>query len=152
MIGSGSGIAHLKARCKEYGVEDRLIFLGHVAYERLPAYLGLIDICLSTQTNDVVGKVRTTGKLPVYLAAGKYILASKVGEAELVLEPEMLVEYEGVKDQNYSRKLKERIETLLDHPEMLERSCRNMRLAKENFDYEVLAKRLSEVIQTAISG
>jgi hypothetical protein len=97
MIGSGSGIPHLKARCREYGIEDKIIFLGHLAFERLPAYVGLIDICLSTQTNDIVGQVRTTGKLPLYLAAGRYVLASKVGEAAIVLQDEMLVDYEGVR-------------------------------------------------------
>jgi len=150
MIGSGSGIPHLKARCREYGIENKILFLGHVPFERLPAYLGLIDICLSTQTNDIVGKVRTTGKLPLYLAAGRYVLASKVGEAELILEPEMLVEYEGVKDQGYPRKLKERIETILDHPEMLERSTHNIAVAKENFDYAILAERMRKVIEATI--
>jgi hypothetical protein len=51
-----------------------------------------MDICLSTQTNDVVGWVRTTGKLPLYLAAGRYVLASRVGEAARVLPEEMLVD------------------------------------------------------------
>lgn len=152
MIGDGSGIARLQARCRDYGIEEKMVFVGRVDYEELPSYLGMIDVCLSTQTNDIVGRVRTTGKLPLYLAAGRFILASKVGEAELVLEPEMLVEYEGVRDQDYPRKLKERIKVLLDHPEKLERSVRNMRLARENFDYEILAKRLSGVIQTAGSA
>lgn len=150
MIGNGSGIPHLKARCHEYGIEEKMIFLGHVAYEQLPTHLRLIDICLSTQTNDIVGQVRTTGKLPLYLAAGRYVLASKVGEAEIVLEQEMLVEYEGVKDQGYPQKLKERIETIMEHPEMLECSRRNIAVAKENFDYAVLAERMKEVIGAAI--
>src|ERR1044072_8142373 len=99
MIGGGSGIAHLKARCREYGIEEKMIFLGHVAYEQLPAHLGMMDVCLSTQSNDIVGQVRTTGKLPLYLAAGRYVLASKVGEAAVVLRSEMLVPYNGVVDR-----------------------------------------------------
>lgn len=150
MIGSGSGIPHLKARCREYGIEEKMIFLGQVAYEQLPTYLGLIDICLSTQTNDIVGQVRTTGKLPLYLAAGRYVLASKVGEAALVLEQEMLVEYEGVKDQGYPRKLKDKIEAILNHPEMLERSAHNVAVAKENFDYTILSERMRKVIEATI--
>lgn len=150
MIGSGSGIPHLRARCREYEIEDKILFLGHVAFERLPAYLGLIDICLSTQTNDIVGQVRTTGKLPLYLAAGRYVLASKVGEAAIVLEQEMLVEYEGVKDQGYPQKLAARIETILAHPERLELSAHNIVIAKAHFDYEVLAERMKEVIGATI--
>ena len=113
MIGSGSGIAQLKAWCRQYGIEDRVFFLDHVPFEQLSRYLSLIDVCLSTQTNDVVGNVRTTGKLPLYLAAGRFILASKVGEAASVLPKEMLIDYEGVKDEGYPAKLAARIESIL---------------------------------------
>ena len=105
LIGDGSGLPVLRARCQECGVADRVVFLGRVAYEELPLRLGLIDVCLSTQTNDLVGQVRTTGKLPLYLAAGRYILASRVGEAARILDPEMLVDFEGTKDPQYPDKL-----------------------------------------------
>ena len=152
MIGSGTGITHLKARVHEYGLEEKIIFLGQVAYEQLPSYLRLIDICFSTQTNDVVGQVRTTGKLPLYLAAGRYILASRVGEAARVLPEEMLVDYEGVHDSEYPRKLKERIEKILAQPDMLKRASGNIAIAKENFDYAVLAERMKEVIAATIQS
>src|SRR5262249_17100894 len=71
IIGSGSGIPRLKARSKNYGIEDRVLFLGHVPYDELPSYLNLIDVCLSTQTDDAVGRARTTGKLPLYMATGR---------------------------------------------------------------------------------
>src|SRR6266850_24092 len=108
MIGSGSGISHLEALCRKYEIQDKMIFIGHVPYQELPLYLNLIDVCLSTQTNNLVGQVRTTGKLPLYLAAGRYVLASNVGEAARVLEKEMLVDYVGLKDQEYPQKLKAR--------------------------------------------
>ncbi len=152
MIGGGSGIDHLKARCREYGIEGRIIFLDHVPYDQLPAYLNLIDVCLSTQTNDLVGAVRTTGKLPLYLAAGRYILASDVGEAGRVLEPEMLVPYEGVKDELYPQKLAARVRNLLDHPEMLARGNANVSIAKEYFEYSLLAKRAGDVIEAAVAA
>ena len=52
---------------------------------RLEENLGALDVVLSTQSNDVVGQVRTTGKLPLYMANGRFILATDVGEASLVL-------------------------------------------------------------------
>jgi glycosyltransferase involved in cell wall biosynthesis len=152
MIGVGSGIGRLKDLCREYGIGDKIIFINYVPYEQLPRYLGLIDICLSTQTNDLVGQVRTTGKLPLYLAAGRYILASNVGEAALVLDKEMLVDYEGVKDGQYPRKLAERITKLLEHPEILGRAAGNLALAKEHFDYSILSERLHQCLETAISA
>jgi glycosyltransferase involved in cell wall biosynthesis len=152
MIGNGSGIPHLKARCREYGIEDRIIFFDFIPYEQLPRWLSLIDVCLSTQTNDLVGQVRTTGKLPLYLAAGRYILASSVGEAARVLEAEMLVPYDGVKDELYPKKLADRIRTILDDPETLNRGQANIGLARKHFDYSLLAERAEGVIDAAIQA
>jgi glycosyltransferase involved in cell wall biosynthesis len=150
MIGNGSGIPHLKARCREYGLGDRMLFLDRIPYEQLPLYLSLIDVCLSTQTNDLPGQVRTTGKLPLYLAAGRYILATNVGEASRVLEPEMLLPYEGVKDKQYPQRLAARIRTIVTHPEMLDRAEANVGLARKHFDYSLLAERVGDVIKAAI--
>jgi glycosyltransferase involved in cell wall biosynthesis len=147
IIGSGSGIPRLKERCREYGIEDRVLFLGHVPYEELPRYLNMIDVCLSTQTNDLAGQVRTTGKLPLYLATGRYVLASEVGEAALVLKREMLVSYEGVQDRAYPRKLAERVKALLNDPHRRERGAANIRLAKEHFEYAKLAERLGDILR-----
>ena len=147
MIGSGSGIARLKSLSRDYGIEDKILFLGHVLYGDLPRYLNLIDICLSTQTNNLVGQVRTTGKLPLYLAAGRYILASNVGEAAIILDEEMLVDYQGTRDQNYPLRLSERILSVLNHPEKLECAARNIALAKSRFDYSILADRMKQILQ-----
>ncbi|HEX4948622.1 MAG TPA: hypothetical protein VFZ34_18245 [Blastocatellia bacterium] len=146
MIGDGSGIAHLKARCRKYGIEDRLQFRGFVPYEDLPKLMGVLDVCLSTQTNNIVGKVRTTGKLPLYLAMGKFVLASNVGEASLVLPPEMLVPYEGIKDEIYPCRLAERILTLLASPDMLARADEIRAIGKQHFEYSSLAEKLAVVI------
>lgn len=150
IIGDGDGIPHLQARCREYGLEARVLFLGRLPYEQLPRYLNLIDVCLSTQTNDAVGQVRTAGKLPLYLATGRYVLASEVGEAALVLESEMLVPYDGVRDPEYPKKLAERVAAILADPEKLAAGARNIALAKEHFEYARLATRLGDVIDQVI--
>jgi glycosyltransferase involved in cell wall biosynthesis len=152
MIGHGSGIPHLEARCREYGIEDKMVFLDYVPYEQLPQHLNLIDVCLSTQTNDLVGQVRTTGKLPLYLAAGRYILASDVGEAARVLDREMLVPYEGVKDEKYPRRLAERINNILEHPEILKRADDQITLAKEHFDYSILSERVHQCLEATMNA
>ena len=150
MIGDGSGIAHLKDRCREYEIEDKIIFIGRVAYEDLPNHLGMIDVCLSTQTNDIVGQVRTTGKLPLYLAAGRFVLATKVGEAALVLNDGMLVDYDGVKDLEYPRKLKQRVDSILMDRDRIDVSDQNIAIAEKHFDYGVLSERLAAVIEAAL--
>ena len=146
LIGDGNGIEHLRRRCREYGIEDKVIFLGRIEYERLAEYLAAMDVCLSTQTNDIPGRVRTTGKLPLYLAAGKHVLASKVGEAERVLPEAMLIDYHGTRDESYPQRLAERIRSLLR-----DRSCRlgssAVQIARQHFDYDVLAPRIGDVLE-----
>jgi glycosyltransferase involved in cell wall biosynthesis len=147
IIGDGSGLAMLKKRARELGVEDRVLFLGRIPYDELPHYLNLMDICLSTQTNDVVGQVRTTGKLPLYLASGRFVLASRVGEAALVLPDCMLVDYESTKDLQYAQRLAGKIRGVCREPQMLSGKI-SRSLAIEHFDYSVLSRRLSEVLIT----
>lgn len=146
-IGGGSGIDFLKARCEKYGITDRVRFWPHIAYGELAATLNLFDVCLSTQTNDLVGQVRTTGKLPLYMATGRFVLASDVGEAALVLPEEMLVSYVGVKDESYPPRLAKKITELIRHPARLTRGRRNVAIAKERFEYAELAERLATVIK-----
>src|SRR5262249_20492844 len=60
LIGDGTGLGVLKQRCAEYGIEQLVEFAGRIPFRDLPARLQGIDICLSTQTNDEIGRVRTT--------------------------------------------------------------------------------------------
>lgn len=144
IIGDGSGLAELKRMAAAAGLEDRILFLGRIPYDDLPAYINMMDICLSTQTNDTAGQVRTTGKLPLYLACGRMVLASEVGEAARVLPPEMLVPYNGIKDDAYAGRLADRVRWLLENPEFMDRAALSVGLAKRNFDYGLLAARVRE--------
>lgn len=146
VVGDGSGIPFLQARCRELGIADRVRFPGRVPYAELPEYLSAMDVCISTQTNDVAGRVRTTGKLPLYLAAGRFVLASAVGEASLVLDPSMLVPYSGTVDREYPSRLAERIRALVAAPERLRVGERQRDLARRHFDHARLAERLGAAL------
>ncbi len=146
VIGDGTGLARLKERCAALGIAGRMVFAGRIPYDDLPRYLNLMDICLSTQTNDAVGQVRTTGKLPLYLACGRFVLATDVGEAARVLPRRMLVRYDGLKDPAYPERLAERVRVLLEHPDQLH-GAESVDLAQKHFDYDMLAARLRETIE-----
>jgi len=150
IIGDGSGLERLKQDAVKCGVADKILFLGRIAYPELPQYLNLIDICLSTQSNDAVGQVRTTGKLPLYLATGRYILASRVGEAALVLPSEMLVDYNNVKDPQYPYRLALKIREAFRNRQAIQVTETSRQLAVQHFDYALLAGRLSVVLTTSL--
>jgi glycosyltransferase involved in cell wall biosynthesis len=152
LIGDGSGIEVLRRRAAEYKVEGAVEFAGRVPYRELPSRLRGFDVCLSTQTNDVIGNVRTTGKLPLYLAAGRFVLASRVGEAARVLPPEMLVEFAGETDPDYPAKLAERIEQLVRSGTDFSHRPECVRIAREHFEYDRLAPRVADVLGRVIGG
>ena len=131
LLGSGPGIPRLRELSRQLGVADRLHILGAVPYAEYGRYLTLIDICLLTQTNDPSSWVRTTGKLPGYMAAGRYILASAVGTAQAVLPEEMLVPYEGRWDEQYPARLAGRIRELATNRDRLVEGLALRRRAQE---------------------
>lgn len=150
IVGDGSGIERLRRRADELGVLGRLRFAGRVAYPQLPDYIAAMDICLSTQSNDVVGRVRTTGKLPLYLAAGRFVLASRVGEAARVLPEEMLVDYRGVKDPAYPARLAGRLARFRAAVERARYADSMRSLARCHFAYPVLAEKLVNCVRRVI--
>jgi glycosyltransferase involved in cell wall biosynthesis len=152
VIGDGSGMPWLQSQCAARGLADRIVLLGRVPYEDLPPLLNVMDICLSTQTNDLAGQVRTTGKLPLYLACGRFVLATRVGEAERVLPTEMLLPYNGTKDTEYPARLAARVQELLEHPATLHNEDLCRQIAQTHFDYQLLTSRLRETIRLAIGG
>ncbi len=110
----GDGLPHLERLAERLGVRDRVRFAEPLEGEDLWGQLGGVDVGLSTQTNDTVGRSRTTTKLVQYLAAGKFILASRVGTAAAVLPEDMLVDYHGAWDEGYFDRLARRIDELPD--------------------------------------
>lgn len=81
VVGGGDGLLRLRAMAEARGVRDRLRFVGQIPLDNLPAYLSAMDVVTSFQTDDAVGWSRTTGKLPEYLANGRILIASPIGEA-----------------------------------------------------------------------
>jgi len=143
LIGDGSGLRRLKERAKEYGIEDNVIFTGWLDYSLIPKYANLFDIAISTQTNNVVGKVRTTGKIPEYLACGKYIIATAVGEAKKIIkENGTLLPYRGSKDESYPARIAQEIMKILSDPYCLNQGVKGVEIARERFDYRKLCQNL----------
>lgn len=143
LVGDGDGRTFLEKRAQQLGISHKVIFTGHICYEKLPQYLSAMDVCISTQSNDLVGMVRTTGKLPLYLAYGKYVIATNVGEAKNVLPGVgCLLPYEGVRDDNHPIRLAQTLRELLDRPKYLEIQEEAKRIARDNFDYKILSKRI----------
>jgi len=146
VIGDGPGLPWLEKFASDQGVSDRITFAGRVPYVEVPLYLQLLDIAISTQTNNLAGQVRTTGKIPEYMANERFIFASRVGEAALVLPKEMLLEYEGEVDVFYPQLLANQIREVYQNRHLLDARKGLKAIAEQNFSYAVLRKQFNEVI------
>lgn len=152
LIGDGDGQKILEQRSQELGVRDRIVFTGRLPYEQLPEYIAAMDVCVSTQSNDLVGMVRTTGKLPLYLACGRYVIATDVGEAQRVLPGiGCLLPYEGVRDDHHPARLASHLKQLLAEPERLQVAAAGRQVAREHFDYDLLAKKITDLCSNLIN-
>lgn len=150
IVGDGDGLARLKSRADDLGVADRCRFVGRISPGMAAGYIGAMDAALSTQSNDAVGAVRTTGKLPLYLACGTPVIATHVGEAAILLGPlGWTLQYEGTVDKTYPVRLADRIGAWEGDSLAVQEARRRdaVQLARE-FDPDCMRKRLAVVLRT----
>jgi len=150
LAGFGPGQGEFERKIKEYGLDDKVRYLGRMSREQTSIWISMFDIVLNTQPNDDAFWVRTTGKLPLYLAANRYILTSDVGEAHYILPPEMLIPYQGLVDADYPPRLAQKILELHNDRQKLLLREGGRGLAEKFFSYEKLSQTLEEGIITSI--
>jgi glycosyltransferase involved in cell wall biosynthesis len=150
IVGDGTGLEFLRNRAGALGVSSRCRFVGRVAFDEVGQYVSAMDGAISTQTNDLVGHVRTTGKLPLYLAYGCPVIASHVGEAARILGPLGWTQpYYGVVDRSYPSRLAIAIEQWSNDPcGASRRRHLALKLAREIFDADTMRLRIADLIAT----
>lgn len=149
IVGVGDGVSFLRSKAREYGVEGQLVLAGWINHDLLPQYINLIDVCISTQSNDLVGQVRITAKVPEYLACGRFIIASDVGGARSFIDGAgLLLQYEGVKDNRYVQAIAGHVKRILGDRSVLEAGRKGVAAAKEYFDYSVLRPRMARIVES----
>lgn len=152
VVGDGEGRPALEDLAEQHGVAERCHFVGRRDGPEVPRWIGAMDVAISTQTNDAVGAVRTTGKVPLYLRCGCPIIATDVGEAHDVLGPcGWVLPYHGRVDVNYPARIAAEVARLLAHPEGEERRRRALELSREHYDEQVMRERASSVVDSVIS-
>lgn len=147
VIGDGNGLPWLKEQAAAAGVAERMTFAGRIPYTDVQPALRLFDIALSTQTNNLAGQVRTTGKLPEYMAAGRFVLASRVGDAEVLLPEPMLVDFHGTVDAAYPERLAGRIRGIMANPTQLRLADTLPARARETCGYPILRERFRSLAE-----
>jgi glycosyltransferase involved in cell wall biosynthesis len=156
VVGDGNGRAPLEAAAKRLGLGDRLKLVGRVPHDEVPLWMNVLDVGLSTQTDDPVGWGRTTAKLPEYLACGTVVACTDVGEAHRFLASTgQTLRYSGLRDETYPERLARHLQGLAaastpSRNETLSLRTANRELACREFDYRVLKERVSALLQDPV--
>jgi glycosyltransferase involved in cell wall biosynthesis len=85
IIGSGTKFKELKAFAKELDVLDVIRFVGAIRHEKVPEYLAACEIAVACFEDNEITRCKSPLKVVEYLAAGKAIVASAVGEVKTML-------------------------------------------------------------------
>ena len=102
ILGSGSELGPLKTFARELGIGEKVIFTDFVPHADIPQYIAAADICIAPFDDNEVTRCKSPLKIVEYMASGKAIVASDVGEVRNMLDgagllvepgkPEALVE------------------------------------------------------------
>jgi glycosyltransferase involved in cell wall biosynthesis len=90
VIGDGAGRAAGEDYARELGAGDRIVFTGAVAQTQAPACLAACDVLLAPHINNPDGSMffGSPTKLFEYMAMGRAIVASRLGQIAEILEDE----------------------------------------------------------------
>jgi glycosyltransferase involved in cell wall biosynthesis len=152
IVGDGDGARALRDHASALRVSDRVVLPGYVPHDEVHSYVAAMDVCVSRQTNDDVGRSRTTAKLPEYLACDRYVLATAVGAAVDVLPKTMLLPYAGSHDPDHSARLAERLLALAPRQKELRAGAGTREIALAHYGYPALAERLRTFLREAMEG
>ncbi|MBI4574898.1 MAG: glycosyltransferase [Planctomycetes bacterium] len=80
VVGFGPGLAALRAAVREAGLEACFVCTGGLPHEEVPAHVAASDICLDLLDDVFAARARNETKIKEYMAAGKAIVATGIGE------------------------------------------------------------------------
>jgi len=80
IVGNGYRLNELKALATRLGLDKHFIFTGSVAHDEIPYYMCEADVCVACFEENDITRSKSPLKVVEYLACGKAIVASRVGE------------------------------------------------------------------------
>jgi glycosyltransferase involved in cell wall biosynthesis len=86
IVGSGGGVPALREQARRTGLAERVVFAGWVDHARTPVYLAAADLALYPYRDTLINRAKSPSKITAYMAMGKPIVASAVGEIVAYLE------------------------------------------------------------------
>ncbi|MCM8813225.1 MAG: glycosyltransferase family 4 protein, partial [Candidatus Omnitrophica bacterium] len=85
VVGTGSRLSELKRLVTQLGLEEYVIFTGAVPHDEVPLYIAAADIVVACFQDNRITRSKSPLKIVEYLAGGKPIVASGIGEVKYML-------------------------------------------------------------------
>jgi glycosyltransferase involved in cell wall biosynthesis len=86
IMGGGSELMSLKMFAQELGIGGKVVFTGFVPHMDISRYIAAADICVAPFDDNEVTRCKSPLKIVEYMASGKPVVASDVGEVRNMLE------------------------------------------------------------------
>ncbi len=138
VVGSGDRFGELHGLTESLGIGHKVIFTGAVSHEMVPKYIAAADIAVACFEDTKQTRCKSPLKVVEYLASGKAIVASNMGEV-----PKMLHECGILAKPGDVGSLANGIDTLLNNPELREELGKKVRKrAEEKYNWGVTASNI----------
>lgn len=85
IVGDGARSPFLKKLVEDLGIERKIIFTNAVPHEQVPQYIAACDIAVACFEDNDITRCKSPLKIAEYLASGKPIVASDVGEVRAMV-------------------------------------------------------------------
>ena len=85
IVGEGFMERNLRDLALRLGISDKVIFTGAVAHNEIPRYIAAADVCVAAFKDTKVTRCKSPLKIAEYMACGKAVVASNVGEVRRML-------------------------------------------------------------------
>lgn len=80
IVGTGEGLARLRALAAALELDDAVLFTGWVEHEAVPSLLRAADVAIYPYRDSLINRAKCSIKILEYMAMGKAIVTSRVGQ------------------------------------------------------------------------
>ena len=81
VVGSGDRFGELHALAEQLGLTEHIVFTGAIHHSRVPQYIAAADVAVACFEDNAQTRTKSPLKIVEYLASGKAIVTSAMGEA-----------------------------------------------------------------------
>lgn len=146
LIGEGQERTNLERMAQKMGIYNSVIFTGYIRQEDVPKFLLTADILLFPQRNNHLNRCRCPLKIREYMAAGKPIVATEIGEVSEVLAGDTLL----VKPEADRKEYVNRIFNLIKNEALRNDTGKENRKKAAQFSWEKLTFHLIEIYKSLL--